>query len=473
MNLTIPKYWHILQDKILLVRMVLKLKPFDTSTEEGRSKERYRRVALTAAGSVVSKGVTILTGLISVPLTVHYLGVERYGLWMTISSVVAFLSFADFGLGNGLLNAISKADGEDSTEEATVAISSAFFMLLVVSVMILALFMSAYPFVNWGRVFNVTSEIANREAGPAVAILVLTFLINMPLGVIQRIQMGYQEGYLSQLWLSVGAILGLFGVLIVIYFKAGLPWLVLAISGGPLLSTIINGFHLFASKPHFLPNWNYFNLSASKKLVGVGIVFFLLQIFTLVGNSADNIVIAQILGASAVASYAVTKKVFMTVQISQYIIQPLWPAFGEAIAREDYAWARRALIRMLKFSLIAGAIISFPLVLFGKSIIYYWVGPHLVPSLAVLLAFFFWVFLVNYGGTMSVFLNNGALLKKQCLFIGAAALSSVVLQIVFIRLIGVSGAVWGILAGYGLFYALPAYRLAFGYLNRIGEEVHP
>jgi len=296
--------------------------------------------------------------------------------------------------------------------------------------------------------------------------LILIFLISMPLGIIERIQIGYQEGYKNQLWLSGGAVLGLIGVLIAIYLKAGLPWLILAITGGPLFATLMNGFFLFAfSKPWLFPRWRHFNLSSSKNLVGVGIIFFLLQFFTLLGNSADNIVIAQVLGASAVAIYAVTKKLFMVIQINQFIIQPLWPAFGEAMVRKDYKWAKRTLIRTLKFSLSTGMLAALPLLIFGKTIISFWVGPNLVPSSALLIGFFFWVFLVNYGGTMSVFLNSGSLVGKQCVFIGAAAISTVILQIILAGLWGTAGAIWAVLIGYGLFYVVPAYRLAFGALN--------
>src|ERR1043166_7111587 len=80
------------------IRSVIRFQPFDTSTTEGSSKERYRRIALTSATSILSKAVSLLTMLVSVPLTVNYLGPERFGLWMTISSVIAFLVFADFGI---------------------------------------------------------------------------------------------------------------------------------------------------------------------------------------------------------------------------------------------------------------------------------------------------------------------------------------------------------------------------------------
>jgi hypothetical protein len=39
------------------------LSPFDTGTPEGRSKERYRRAALTTATSIVARALGIFTGL--------------------------------------------------------------------------------------------------------------------------------------------------------------------------------------------------------------------------------------------------------------------------------------------------------------------------------------------------------------------------------------------------------------------------
>jgi O-antigen/teichoic acid export membrane protein len=423
-------------------------------------------VVLTAGSAFVSKGITILTGLISVPLTVHYLGAERYGLWMTISSTIAFLTFADLGLGNGLVNAVSKANGLDDHVGATTAVSSAFAMLLGISLLLFAVFFAIYPHISWDRVFNVSSDIAIRESGPAMAILTLIFLINMPLGIVQRIQMAYQEGYKNQLWLGAGAILGLAGVLTAIHFKAGLPWLVLAICGGPLLATLLNGFFLFSySRPWLLPKWWHLDVATGKRLASVGLIFFLLQFFAILGNATDNIVIAHVLGPSAVAGYAVTKKLFMMILITPYIVQPMWPAFGEAMARKDYKWAKQTLIRVLRVSLSIGVIAALPLLIFGKQIISYWVGPELVPSSVLLMGFFFWLLVYHYGGSMSVFLNSGPLVKKQCVFLGVTTISVFILKIVLAGLYGTTGVVWATPIGYGLFFVVPAYRLAFDYLN--------
>ena len=113
-------------------RALVRLTPFDTSTEEGRSKERYRRVALSTVVSAGAKGVVVLTTLVSVPLTVGYLGPERYGLWMTISATIAMLGFGDLGIGLGLLNVVSEADGKDDRGAAARYVSSSFFMLRII-----------------------------------------------------------------------------------------------------------------------------------------------------------------------------------------------------------------------------------------------------------------------------------------------------------------------------------------------------
>src|SRR5208283_5477743 len=39
---------------------VIRFRPFDTSTEHGRSKERYRRATLTATASVLAKGASLV-----------------------------------------------------------------------------------------------------------------------------------------------------------------------------------------------------------------------------------------------------------------------------------------------------------------------------------------------------------------------------------------------------------------------------
>jgi len=190
-----------------------------------------------------------------------------------------------------------------------------------------------------------------------------------------------------------------------------------------------------------------------------------LQLLTLIGSASDNIVIAQIFGVSAVAGYAVTQKLFSITQISQYFITPLWPAFGEAIARNDHAWARRTLDRALVLSLGLGVITALPLVFFGRQIINFWVGSAVLPSTTLLWGFALWVVLGAYGGVMSTFLNSGKLLGKQIWFFAAASIAAIFLKIFLAANWQIAGVIWATVLAYGVLYVIPSFKLAYGSLR--------
>ncbi len=451
------------------VAAVVRHKPFDNVAPENRSKERYRRIALTSFAAIAARGMGVLTALITVPLTLNYLGNERYGMWMTISSVIAMLGFADLGMGNGLLNAISEANGKNDIKSAKMYISSAFFLLMGIASCLLLAFAAIYWVVPWGLVYNLKSLSTIQEAGTATAVVLCTFIANMPLGVVQRAQMGYQEGFRTNIWIGVGSILGLTGVLVGIYLKAGLFWLVLAMSGAPVLALLFNWYDFFRSRQWLHPSWNAFNRMASRKVAGTGALFLILQILALLGNASDNLVIAQILGVSAVAGYSVTQKLFSITQVAQDFITPLWPAFGEAMACNDHAWAQRALNRALAFSLALGMLTALPLVFFGRQIIAIWVGPNIVPSMSLLLGFAFWVLLAGYGRVMSTFLSSGKLLGKQSCFFATASITSIILKILLVANWQIAGVIWATVLGYGIFYAIPSAKLAYGSLKEAKE----
>lgn len=99
-------------------RRLLQLHPFDTATPEGRSAERYRRIAWSTVSSVLARSTAIAASFIAVPLVLGYLGDERYGMWLTISSLIAVLGPLDLGIGYGLMQTVSEASGRDDRDAA-------------------------------------------------------------------------------------------------------------------------------------------------------------------------------------------------------------------------------------------------------------------------------------------------------------------------------------------------------------------
>ena len=161
---------------------LFRLRPFDTSTVGGRSKERFRRAALTTISAGAARVIGLSASLISVPLTFRYLGTESYGIWMVLISIILAMGFADLGIGNGLMNAVSEAYGKDDRPLAREYVTSAFVMMLGIAVFLAVAGAVGYPFVPWMRLFNVKSGAVAAEGARAFLVLYLLVRGEHPAG---------------------------------------------------------------------------------------------------------------------------------------------------------------------------------------------------------------------------------------------------------------------------------------------------
>lgn len=431
----------------------------DYSTEQGRADERHRRALLSALASMAAKVLSVLTALISVPLTLHYLGAERYGMWLTMSSLVAMLAFADLGVGNGLLNAVADANGKDDKTQIRAYVSSGFLALSGVAVFILIGFAAIYQLVEWPAVFNVKSIAASEESGPALAVFVICFAIAIPMSIVQRVQMGLQRGFLASLWQCAASLLGLLGVVLAIKLEASLPWLVLAYLGAPLMAGVVNSIVYFGwMQPDIRPAFGSSSMAASGRILKTGMLFLVLQVVVAVAYTSDGIIVAQLLGASAVAEYAVPEKMFgVGAAILAMMLAPLWPAYGEALARGDHAWVRRTLKKTLVIAVVASTLVSGMLILTGAQIMHFWVGDMMNPPLALLVGLGIWKVFETSGNALAVYLNGANVIGVQVIISVMMAICSVSLKLLLIPMMGIAGVPWATALAFFVCAVVPYY----------------
>lgn len=67
---------------------------------------------------------SILCSLVLVPLTIDFVNPVQYGIWLTISSIIAWMSFFDIGFTNGLRNKLAEAFAISNFDIAKVYIST-------------------------------------------------------------------------------------------------------------------------------------------------------------------------------------------------------------------------------------------------------------------------------------------------------------------------------------------------------------
>jgi O-antigen/teichoic acid export membrane protein len=440
----------------------------DTAKGAGsRASSRNLRAVVTGATGAVARVVQIGTSLITIPLVIRYLGNERFGLWMTISSVLAMASFADFGIGNGVLNTVAKAFGQDDVDGVRRAVSSGFAVLGAISIVLLSAVYATFPFIPWADVFRVTSLQARAEAGPALLVFATCFALNIPLDIVQRVQLGLQQGFRYSLWQVCGSALGLAGVLGGVWLHLGLPALVAALAGAPVLATAFNAIHFFGfARPDLRPGIGLVTRKVIAEIARLGGLFFVLQLAVALCFSSDNLVLTRILGPLAVAQYAVPCKLFSLVATAtSFFLAPLWPAYAEALARGDHIWIRRTLSRSLLLATGVSVGLSAFLVVFGNRIITLWVGPGMRASPILLAGLGIWGVLMPVGSTVAVFLNGLAVVRFQVLTSILAAFINIATSIYLTRHIGISGVVYGSILSYSIIVLVPCYWYVRRYLK--------
>lgn len=419
-----------------------------------RSAQRYRRAAWTSVAMGADRGLALAVGLLTVPMTIKYLGAERFGLWMTISSAVALMQFADLGIGNGLLNKIAEAYGNNDWKRMKVLLGSGIGSLFMISMVVLVGFATLSTVLYWPAVFSAKSQIAIHETNSTLAVVVLASSLNIALSWIIRTNLGLQEGYRNGVWQSLGNIAGLVALFLAIRMRAGLPVLVACIVFAKPLATVANGYHLVLKKHPWLANsMRYFRFSIGRELVVLGFWFLLFQALTSANNAIPNLVISKLLGLRNVAAFSVAARLSSAgVAVQSIILIPLWPAYTEAAERGHWRWIRSTLVRSMTLSGGAGLLFSAVMVVGGRWIISIWAGADSVPPQGVIWGLAIWIMTSSFYGPLTMLLNGLGKIRIQALVGLAVSVFFLALCVLLTKGFGVSGTAWA----YGTGYTIPS-----------------
>lgn len=422
-------------------------------------RSRYVRVVRTAITGASNTILTMLVGLLSVPLTVRYLGTERYGIWLTISTILTWLSIADLGVGNGLVNYLSQSNGKDENGKAQEYVSSAFWLLMFIGLIIITFGLVTINFDIWKTIFYSISSDSDRELPIAILSAFVIFGFSFPLSVSSKVFIGYQEGYYCNYFNIAGSIISLFSLILVTYFRGGLALLVIAMFGSKQFVMLISTIFLFAiHKPELLPSLNRVSLKYMRSLMSVGGMFLAVQLAALLIQQTDILVIAKFLGPASVAIYGTALRLFTYIGIFQlWVLSPLWPAYGEAFARNDKQWIMSTLKYSVLVNMAISAACSAILIVFSQFFIRIWAGVALVPSFGLILSMAVLWLIRGWTEPFVSFLNGINRLKGQSIYALGTAFLNVLFQLIAARYFGLVGVVMATIFSYLLimFWSLP------------------
>jgi O-antigen/teichoic acid export membrane protein len=415
--------------------------------------------------------ISIAFGLVTVGVSARSLGTTDYGVAATLTTVVGVLGFADLGIGQGLLTALSRAKGDEDRPAMHAFVSSAWAALLAAAAIAAGVAVVLWAFVPWQTVLG-AQDVPEGEVLASVAVFLVGVVIAIPGSLGHRVLFGLQRGRVAYLWNALGVGCAAVATLTAAWAGASVAWFVAAALLVPAMVALAEtAWVLGRAHAELRPRRALVSGSRVRTLASLSGLFLVLNVAVAVAYQTDALVVSAVLGASAAAVYAISLRLFGLVSsLITSATEQMWPALTESWSAGDIEWARSRFLRVLALS--TGAVSAGSLILIGLGpwLVNAWVGAEFVPPRSLLVAFGVWTTYSIAASQASVLLTAVGIVRAQAVMAVLMASANLPLSIYFTNEFGLSGPLLGSLTAHVLFAGLPTVVLVSRALRQGGER---
>lgn len=364
--------------------------------------------------SLLIKGGNIAIGFMLVPMTIHYLDETKYGIWLTLSSIIGWFSLADIGLGNGLRNKFAASLAKGEYELAKIYVSTTYAIVSAIIGAIYILFAIASQFIDWSVVLNTPPEMA-AELKSVVMVVFSFFCLRFIFQLIGKILIADQRPAINNSFNFIGNCLALIVIYILTQTTQGsLLYISIALSAMPVIVLLGASIILFLGDyKAYRPSVKHVKREYFDSLASLGGKFFLIQIASMVLFTTDNMIITQILGPDQVTSYNIVYKYFHLIPVAfGIIVTPFWSAITEAYTKKEFDWIKNVINKSMK--VWAGFVVLMIIMIFLANDFYLlWIGKDLnIPrSLTVVMGIY--TAMLTFNSIFVMFINGVGKLRLQ------------------------------------------------------------
>ena len=337
--------------------------------------------------SFVLKGVGVLVSFMFVPLLINYLDKERYGLWLTLVSVLNWANLFDLGLGNGLRYKLGEALAKNEYALGRTYVSTTYFLISVIFLPLIVVFLVVGQFLDWQMLLN-TSLISNEELYLITSVVFSLFCLRFILKLIGVISKAEQKPTIDNAISVTGQLAAFITIFIItkMYSDASLLLVGSIIAGSPVLMYFIYSIVIFnGSNKHLAPSVAYIKLEYKDELLNLGVKYFIVGITSVAIFSTYNILILHLYGAEEVTIFNIAFKLFSApTMVFMIILSPAWSAVTDAYHQQDFKWLKMTLKRYNILSLLF-VIVVVGIALFAQELIDLWIGENIVVPYSIIL----------------------------------------------------------------------------------------
>ena len=413
------------------------------------NRKNYFFTLFTGFGGMVFSSLIIL---ISVPISLNYWKVERYGIWVLLTSALVYLGMTNLGLNSSA--ALLMAKNPNIKDKIKILKRSLIILLFSIGGILVMFYVLNLITKEWINILGKVPENLENETFRTCVILVIFYLLNLPFSLLSTVYSGFQKVYIENVFNVLFSILNFLVLIAVILLKGNL-----------IIYAVIWGCSLVAfniTKCLFFYFAIYRKIPEEESQAGgsdgieteyktvftTGIRFFLIGIAAMIVWNSDIFVISNFISIKSVTSYTVTMKLFsIFFGIITQINGSIMPVLAKEYGNNNWEWINKIYCNLLVSISVVGGVCWIGGILFFKDFITTWAGLDNYAGLLMIVAFGGYTYLLSM-----VNLNSGVIYafnysRHAPIVAWSEAVVKIVLSIIMVKFLGIVGVALGSVLG--------------------------
>ncbi len=368
---------------------------------------RLKKISLSYIVSALARGSGFLFTFTTTPILLNYLGKDGFGLWSIFIQFFSFAAFSDFGLSNGLHNTLLKARHTENEANNILLIQRTFLLLVCIALTILVLTSGPIFLFDWISILNIKNSQLQSTLLASIVTISLLFFLNVPIGIIQKVQFAYMDHHKVYSWEVFSKILAIIMIFSAINLKLSIPFLLACFFLPIIIANIFNiltykKLRVWKISKQSLMIHNSQVLSVARK----GGLFFVMSIFYALGRTTDNFVIGSFGSLEQVTDYQILARLFdIPLLLVMMLSAIMWSAFAESIHKNEYKWVKKTMTQAIYFILITMFCFLMAFQNFGETLLSLWLGQKTTINFSLLYSMAAWTTVGAISNLLSSYLN--------------------------------------------------------------------
>lgn len=411
-------------------------------TPVGDRLSSSRAVVRSGIFNVAGFGASALYMLLLVPIVLHYLGSEQYGLWTAVLAITGYIGLADLGLSTSFVTYIARyVTEQDFRQAGRVVHLGLLFYLLVTAVMAVLSIVAGDFFFRLLRIPGELLPLAHQTLYLAVGVFGVTSAAGVygsVLGAIQRVDL---SNYLTMVSLGVR----LLAITIVLDAGMGVPGMLAAEGIVTALNVPVLLMFIHRELPGMPLGRFSYDHQLMKRMLKFGTQVQVSRLAEVVQAQWDKLVLTRALGLTAATMYDVGARPAGRLRMLPITaIASLVPAVSALDAREQQERIRAALVRATRYLALIAAPLFGMAIVFADPLLRLWLNDTGYTQAAWTLRLLSIGLFVNVvAGALSMVSQGRGEPQYQMRATLVQALTNLVLSVVLVILFGFFGAVAG------------------------------